>query len=229
VADHLDPMLLQNMALRYAARDLNPGETADFESQLATVQEARDALSEAVRLSAAALGQTPPAPHYTLRAAIHDRLLGWYPAWLARRSYRGHPLAWAGLGAVAVAACTLIGLMQKEEEPTHSTPTAASAPSPSPESGTVGLAPEPRPQFSDEMLISHLSQDHTVTKSPAACDDEHAYKASVAEIWAELSTPDHVEKTHEEELRWRQKLREMGAFHPGKPSPTAAINDSREP
>src|ERR1700721_1414987 len=101
-SDHLDPMLLQSIALRYAARDLNPRETSTFEARLANDQVARDALSETVRLFCAALGQAPPVPHHSFRAAIHERLLGWWPGWLARRSYRGHPIAWAGLGATTV-------------------------------------------------------------------------------------------------------------------------------
>ena len=67
-------------------------------------QDARDALAEAVRLSAAALASTPPAPDRAFRAAIRERLVGWTPAVARRRAYRGHPVAWAALGAAAVAA-----------------------------------------------------------------------------------------------------------------------------
>ena len=45
-------------------------------------------MSEAVRLSAAAIGQSPPAPHTSFRAAIRERLMGLWPTWLARRAYR---------------------------------------------------------------------------------------------------------------------------------------------
>src|SRR5260221_14464201 len=89
--------------MRFAAGDLPPRETAAFEVRLAGEQSARDALAEAVRLSAAALGQDAPAPDRTFRAMIRERLLrSWYPGWLARRAYRGHPLAWAGAGAAIV-------------------------------------------------------------------------------------------------------------------------------
>src|SRR5215470_11557103 len=93
---------LQTTALRYAAGDLSPAEVAAFEARLAEDQDARDALAEAVRLSAAAIGQEPPAPHPSFRAAIRARL--------NLRAYRGHPLAWVGAGATAVAACTLLAL-----------------------------------------------------------------------------------------------------------------------
>src|SRR4051812_28483228 len=106
---HPEPAL-QATALRYAAGDLNAAEVAAFEARLAADQDARDALSEAVRLSAAALGQSSPTPHRSFRQAIRERLLGWCPPWLARRAYRGHPLAWAALGALAVAGATVLGL-----------------------------------------------------------------------------------------------------------------------
>ena len=61
-------------ALRYAARTLPAAEAAAFEAQLAGDQSAREALAEAVRLSAAALGQDPPTPHRSFRAMINERL-----------------------------------------------------------------------------------------------------------------------------------------------------------
>src|SRR4051812_37911169 len=96
-----DPTL-QATALRYAAGDLDPEEIAAFEALLGEDQDARDALAEAVRLSAAALGQKSPAPHPSFRAVTRARLelLG----------YRGRPVAWASLGAAVVAACALIAV-----------------------------------------------------------------------------------------------------------------------
>ncbi len=107
---------LQAAALRYAAGDLTATEAAAFEVRLADDQEARDALAEAVRLSAAALGQHPPTAHRSFRAAIREKLIGWNLPGFARRAYRGHPFAWAGLGAAAVAACTVIGLALAERD-----------------------------------------------------------------------------------------------------------------
>jgi hypothetical protein len=224
-------MLLQSIALRYAARDLNPRETSTFEARLANDQVARDALSEAVRLSAAALGQAPPVPHHSFRAAIHERLLGWWPGWLARRSYRGHPIAWAGLGATTVAVCLILGLSLAQTELKKDSP--ASANNTHVQSGntsennrdTLGS----RSAVPETETIAPMPRELGVVASSANCTDEHSGKPSVAEIWAELSTPDHIEKVHEEELRWRHKLREMGTIHPGKPTPSASINDSREP
>src|SRR6476660_5940431 len=90
-----DPLALQGTALRYAAGELPPADTAVFEARLADDQDARDPLAEAVRLSAAALGQEPPAADRTFRSMIRERLRpvsAWWARWLARRAYRGHPL-----------------------------------------------------------------------------------------------------------------------------------------
>src|SRR4029078_10083325 len=97
---------LQAAALRHAAGGLTSAESEAFEVLLNDNQEARDALAEAVRLSAAALGQEPPTPDRSFRAAIRERLIGYCPAWLRRRAYRGHPLTWTALGAAVVAAST---------------------------------------------------------------------------------------------------------------------------
>jgi hypothetical protein len=230
-SDHLDPRLLQNTALRYAARDLNPSETVAFEARLADDQLARDALSEAVRLSAAALGQDPPTPHHSFRAAFRERLLGWCPGWLTRRAYRGHPLAWAGLGAATVASCLILGLSLEQDEQKSAIPPTANTTSVRP-----GSASESNPNtleihtaVSGAMAVAPMPREHGGIMAQTNCNDDHMGKSSVAEIWAELSTPEHVEKTHEEELRWRQKLREMGTIHPGRQTPSAAINEPREP
>jgi len=192
-----DPTL-QAAALRYAAGDLTATEAATFEARLATDQDARDALAEAVRLSARALGQEPPAAHRSFLAAARERLCGWCPAWLARRAYHGHPLVWAGLGAATIAACTLFGLVLADRTPAGEPAATAVAGSPA----AVVVAPVPRPA------------EHNAAEpdSPlAACAGEPC--RSVAEIWADLSTPDHVGKVHDDELRWRDKLRGFGALH----------------
>lgn len=98
-------------ALRYAAGEMPPADAEVFEARLGADQTARDALAEAVRLSAAASGVPVPTPDPLVRAAVAERV---NPTWVSRlfprRPYRGHPLAWAGVGggigvglAVAVA------------------------------------------------------------------------------------------------------------------------------
>lgn len=186
---------LQATALRYAAGDLGDAEVVEFEARLAADQDARDALSEAVRLSAAALGQAPPEPHRSFRAAIRERLAGWCSSWLARRAYRGHPLAWLCLGAVAVTACTVLGVTLAGRQ--HASGSAALTPVAPPWPTT----PAPPTDDPDELLV--------------------------AEIWADLSTPDHVEKTHDEEVRWRQHLKDLTEHHVGHAPPAAGRPDIR--
>jgi hypothetical protein len=192
-----DPTL-QGTALRYAAGDLTPADAAAFEARLAEDQDARDALAEAVRLSAAAIGQTPPAPHPSFRAAIRARL--------DLRGSRGHPFVWVGLGAAAAAACTLIGLTLADRGPREvaapgSAPVrteGAPAPHP-PERPAVAAAPHPR-----EAATAAVAAD---PPAPVTCGDDEP--RSVAEIWAGLSNTDHVEKAHDDELRLRQHFRSL--------------------
>jgi hypothetical protein len=105
-------------ALRYAAGELPATEAAVFDAQLAADQAARDALSEAIRLSAAALGRPAPAPDPLTRAAVLDRvrptLIG---RAFPRRPYRGHPLTWAGLGGVVAAGLTAVGVWLGDPPP----------------------------------------------------------------------------------------------------------------
>ena len=218
-SDHPEPTL-QATALRYAADDLTPAEAVAFETRLGHDQDARDALSEAVRLCAAALGQPPPTPHRSFRVAIRERLRGWSPAWLARRAYRGHPLSWVALGAIAVTICTVIGLSLADRgaiQPTAPPAPVALAPAPrQAEPTTAAVAPAPR----------EVESFVNVAAPTSNCGD------SVAEIWAQLSTPEHVEKAHDEELRWRQRLRDVSVLHPGRLGhhPMASsVTDGREP
>ena len=197
-----DPTL-PGTALRYAAGDLPPDEVAAFEARLGDDQDARDALAEAVRLSAAAVGQPVPAPHPSFRAAIRARL--------NLRAYRGHPLAWVGLGGAVVAACALLGVVLADRA---DPPAAATAPLPA-EAIPAPRAVEPRAVAAAPMPREHavgVAAEHPL---PVPCGGER----SVAEIWADLSTPEHMEKAHDDELRWRQHVRALA--HPHHVSATA--------
>src|SRR2546423_14888197 len=83
------------LALRYAAGELPPAAAAAFEARLAADPAAREALAEAVRLSARALGQTPPAPDPLTRSAILERLrpaATVFARLFRRRPFRRHPM-----------------------------------------------------------------------------------------------------------------------------------------
>jgi hypothetical protein len=174
---------LQGTALRYAAGDLSPAEAEAFERLLADDQDARDALSEAVRLSAAALGQAAPAPDRSFRTRLRARL---------GLSYRG-PLAWSAFGAAVVAAGALLAVSAADRAgpPPAASPFVAND-APVVASADAPASPEPAP---NEPL-------------PGTCGDER----SVAEIWADLSGHEGVEKSHDEEMKWRQRVRDLS--HP---------------
>lgn len=183
---------LQSTALRYAAGDLSPDAAAAFEQLLADDQAARDALSEAVRLSAAAIGQASPAPDRSFRTRIRARL---------GLSYRGHPLVWASLGAAAMAVCAMFAVSAADRaEPVEEAVAAPAAPV------AVTTAPPP----------SELPDAAVAANDPpqAACDER-----SVAEIWADLSSHDGVEKARDDEMRWRQRMRDLS--NPNHVSATA--------
>ena len=188
-----DPTL-QATALRYAAGDLDPEEIAAFEARLAEDQDARDALAEAVRLSAAAIGQPSPAPHPSFRGIIRARL--------GLLSYRGHPIAWVGLGAAVVAVCALVAVSLADRDAPEDALAAPVAP-------VVAEVPPPAAPV-DPAPGAPLPPDAPVAveTAPGACEDR-----SVAEIWADLSNHDHVEKARDDEMRWRQRVRDLSNPH----------------
>src|SRR4051794_39122065 len=116
-----EPLALEATALRYAARMLTPPESAAFEARLAQDQSARDALSEAVRLSAAALQQDAPSPPRGFRRIVRNRLTS-----------RMSPVAWVGIGAGAVAAAALFAVQVADRPATPAVAVAVQLPAPSP-------------------------------------------------------------------------------------------------
>jgi hypothetical protein len=211
---------LQAAALRYAAGDLTSAESEAFEILLRDNQDARDALAEAVRLSAAALGQEPPGPDRSFRAAIRERLIGYCPAWLRRRAYRGHPATWTALGAATVAASTIIGLSLAAPEAPETAPAPIVV-------AAVVPAPQPRPAPVSEIALAPAPREDEVPGNPNVWEADAA--RSVAEIWAHLSTTDHAEKLHDTEHRWRQKLRDTTALHVSRIVPVSTLTDNHMP
>lgn len=107
-----DPSLAL-LALRYAAGELDPAEGELFEARLGVDQSARDAVAEAVRLSAAASGLPAPTPDPLVREATREKLNPtWVSQLLRRRPYRGHPIAWAGVGGSIAAVIVGVALPQ---------------------------------------------------------------------------------------------------------------------
>jgi hypothetical protein len=114
-------------ALRFAAGDLPPEQAAAFAEQMTTDPDAQDALERAFRLSAAALGQSPPTPECSVRDAVADHVRRpLLSKWLPHRRYRGHPLAWVGVGGGFAAGLAVVGIWladaPDDDPPTGSTP-----------------------------------------------------------------------------------------------------------
>jgi hypothetical protein len=223
-----DSLALQGAALRYAAGDLPPAEVESFEARLAVDQRAREALAEAIRLSAAALGQHPPAPDCSVRALVQERLqqpTTWFGLRLARRSYRGHPAVWAVAGAGVVAAATLVGLhlVPAGVADLPATVTASQSSPTDPPPGPQGPPDPPHPNLA--LAPNEVSDSVLPPIDSASCAGaDGALRA--AELWAEMSTPEQVEKNREDELRLRTLFRDTPSVL-ASPSPDAA--EARDP
>jgi hypothetical protein len=89
-------------AFLYANGELDPVEAEAFEQRLGDDQTAREMLLQAVQLSQTTMSQ-PIRPDPSYREAVRERLqpVGVWKWFTARRWYRGHPVAWCGLGATA--------------------------------------------------------------------------------------------------------------------------------
>ena len=146
-----------------------------------------------MRLSAAALDESAPGPNRGFRRAVRTRLIS-----------RLSPIAWAGIGAGTVAAATLFAVQLTDRSVAQvETLAGRSAMAPA-------MAPEPRPLA---MPVAKVDEPEAPAENP-----EDMRKA--AEIWAELSTPDHDEKTHDDEAKLQQRFKNL--------RPGAGL-DSREP
>src|SRR5205814_1951404 len=104
------------------------------------------------------------------------------------------------------AACTLVALAlaERADGPDAATPPAR-----------VESAPAPRAAEPPAVAVAPMPRDAGAPVAaefpPAgACGED---SRSVAEIWADLSTPEHVEKAHDDELRWRQHVRHLNHPH----------------
>ncbi|MCZ2340191.1 MAG: hypothetical protein LC104_00160 [Bacteroidales bacterium] len=98
-------------ALRFAAGELSAPATTAFAARVAADPLAQNALEEALRLSAAALGQSLPTPDPLVREGVRDRIRpGFFSRIFPRRPYHGHPITWAGLGGSAAVVLTIFGV-----------------------------------------------------------------------------------------------------------------------
>jgi hypothetical protein len=113
---HLPSPELALTALRFAAGELSDPAATAFAARVAADPLAQDALEEAMRLSAAALGQSLPMPDPLLQDVVRDRIRPKIFARLfPRRPYHGHPATWAGLGGISAAVLTVFGVWLGEQ------------------------------------------------------------------------------------------------------------------
>lgn len=103
-------------ALRFAAGELSEAAATAFAARVAADPLAQNALEEAMRLSAAVLGQSLPTPDPLLQAGVRDRLRpNFFSRVFPRRPYHGHPATWAGLGGVTAAVLTVFSVWLGEQ------------------------------------------------------------------------------------------------------------------
>jgi hypothetical protein len=95
-------------------------------------------------------------------------------------------------------------------------------PAPHEVAGADPVAPEPQHVAHHDGTATPFT-DH----APAACTTDHA--RSAAEIWAELSTPDHVEKAVEDEARRRHLFKDLHLSSHNHPAHPGTGVDSRDP
>ena len=81
----------------------------------------------------------------------------------------------------------------------------------SPTVAAVPVAPAPRPTAPATAVAGLLEPDDFDT---------------VAEIWADLSTADQLEKLHDDEQKWRQKLRDANVLS-GRAAPVSTTVEPR--
>jgi hypothetical protein len=97
---------LTTTALKYAAGELNAVDSAAFELRLERDENAQEALCEAVRLSAAAMGQPDFQADPLCKKGVQEKLKPTLISRIfARRPYRGHPAAWTAAGAAVAILC----------------------------------------------------------------------------------------------------------------------------
>lgn len=186
------PSNMQSRALRYAAGELTVAEAQEFESQLEADQSAREALAEVVRLSAAVLGRSAPSPDPAVRDRIRDRLSDRVaPGWQVPRTYHGHPVLWAGLGAAVVA---VYGMVAWD----HAEPSS----SPRPTLQQRGPAPH-----AESQRVTPMPTANELPAEPAAANQivERDPDAPTTELTAKSSMNSASGKAVEDDGKWKQR------------------------
>src|SRR5262245_900315 len=164
----------------YVTGELDPAEAAEFEHRLGQDQSARDALCQAVQLSATLNRLSTVQPNPAYRERVRERLRQrscW--SWLfGRRSYRGHPAIWSAGGAAA-AVLLVIGLAQLP----------------------AALITQPHPPLPEPRKVV---EEEPVPALPAELP-QLAATHDIAARWADLHDTSRVTRAHDEEMRRKQR------------------------
>jgi hypothetical protein len=127
---------LDALALLYANGEMDAVQAADFERRLGEDQRAREALCLAVELVKTLDGLPTPQPNPAYRSRVRQRLqpcgAGSARPTVSRR-YRGHPAAWALLGAAAAFLGVILANGFLTRAPSPDDPVQAAATNPAPE------------------------------------------------------------------------------------------------
>jgi hypothetical protein len=169
-----DDTALAFQAFLYASGEMDGPEAALFETRLGEDQAARDALCQAVQLSYPQAGpfslQPDPAYREQVRRRVQRRP-GWW-RWLTRkRSHRGHPAAWTGLGVIAALGVTW-ALSQ-------------GWPAPGPKYAPRVEQPSVQAKYQAQPLRTTGARDSKSEPVPESVADT---TAAEAKVWAELQT-----------------------------------------
>jgi hypothetical protein len=169
---------LTALALLYANGELDAPESAAFESRLGEDQSAREALCQAVQLTQGLGGARPPAPSPAYRDRVRRGLAN--PA-RPRRWWHAllRPRAYPGHPAAWLAAGALAASLLLLGGQ------FAQGPAPGPAAGAV-----PRPAAQAE---------------PAPATEQ---AGEMARIWADLHTPEHLERVRADEQRRKHRQEE---------------------
>lgn len=146
---HEPDQALALQALLYAGGELDEVDAQAFEALLGADQSAREALAQAVQLSLTLDGQ-PARPDPSWRQRVRERLAGptLWQRFVGKRSYRGHPAAWSGLGA---AAAVLLMLVTSHATPTPTVAHDEKSPAPTTEAANM---------WADLHNADHLEKAH---------------------------------------------------------------------
>jgi hypothetical protein len=114
------------LAFLYASEQLDAMEETEFERRLGEDQGLRERLCQAVEMMCDLEGLPAVAPSSAYRVQVRQRLRLRRSRWerlTRRRTYRGHPLFWSGLGATA-AFFLVVALLPQRMPPDSQTSTA---------------------------------------------------------------------------------------------------------